>query len=383
MKQFVWVLVLLAVAAPAWADKKSTVQELKDTLISLQQARKTDAEVASELKQIELGEQLTRATINSLAPYLPGPLSTEQIYVLEGRSAILAPPATDLPTTPAPDLATQKAILGKAVQYVTKTYMQNPHFTVSKSTTRFQDGVEGIRTNSGMTSSMPNTDRLWATPNKFMRFLGTHAATVENNKGIELAPHIKQKAMWGQNGQVSEGGPGPVLSVILQEAAVGGKLGWLRWETIDGKPMAVFSFTVDKDKSHYEVNYCCFPITGDSGRMGYEGTEANFQTGTTWKAFKTIVAYSGKFFIDPDTGVIRRVVTQADLKPTDFVHQEDMRIDYGPVAVGGNTYVLPVDSFTFTEVVPNGDNYAARYSVRHTLFNVTYANYQLAGPAQK
>jgi hypothetical protein len=60
-----------------------------------------------------------------------------------------------------------------------------------------------------------------------------------------------------------------------------------------------------------------------------------------------------------------------------------MRIDYGPVAVGGNTYVLPVDSFTFTEVVPNGDNYAARYSVRHTLFNVTYANYQLAGPAQK
>jgi hypothetical protein len=383
MKRIVWVLVLLAVSAPAWADKKFTVQELKDTLLTLQQARKTDAEVATELKQIELGEQLTHATVNSLTPYLPGPLSTEQISVLEGRSAILAPPASDLPATATPDLATQKAILGRAVQYVTKTYMQNPHLTASKSTTRFQDGVENIRTNSGMTSSMPNTDRIWATPNKFMRFLGTHEATVESNKGIELAPHVKQKTPWGQNGQVSEGGPGPILSVILQEAAVGGKLGWLRWESIDGKPAAVFSFTVDKTKSHYEVNYCCFPITGDSGRMGYEGTEANFQTGTTWKAFKTIVAYSGKFFIDPDTGVIRRVVTQADLKPTDFVHQEDMRIDYGPVAVGGKEYVLPVDSFTFTEVVPNGDNYAARYSVRHTLFNVTYANYQLAGPAQK
>ncbi|MDR3727205.1 MAG: hypothetical protein P4K86_09210 [Terracidiphilus sp.] len=383
MKRFGWILVLLTVAAPAWAGKKSTVQELKDTLIALQEARKGDEDVATQLKQVELSEELTRATMNSLTPYLPGPLSTEQMYVLEGRSAVLAPPASDLPTTPAPDVATQKAILSKAVEYVTKTYMQNPHLTVSKSTTRFQDGVETIRTNSGMTSNMPNTDRIWATPNMFMRFLGTHAATVESDKGIELAPPVKQKTPWGQNGQVSEGGPGPILSVILQEAAVAGKLSWLRWETIGGKPAAVFSFAVDKKKSHYEVNYCCFPVTSDTGRMGYEGTDPNFQTGTDWKAFKTIVGYRGEFFIDPDTGVVRRLVTQAALKPTDFVHQEDMRIDYGPVAVGGKEYVLPVDSFTFTEVVPNGDNYAARYSVRHTLFNVTYANYRLAGTGQK
>ena len=60
-----------------------------------------------------------------------------------------------------------------------------------------------------------------------------------------------------------------------------------------------------------------------------------------------------------------------------------MRIDYGPVAAGGKTYVLPVKSFTFTEVVPNGDNYAARYSVRHTLFNVTYKDYKPVAAAQK
>jgi hypothetical protein len=40
--------------------------------------------------------------------------------------------------------------------------------------------------------------------------------------------------------------------------------------------------------------------------------------------------------------------------------------------------MLPADSFTITEVVPNGDNYAARYSIRHTVFVATYQDYQMA-----
>ena len=372
------ILALILSTTPAWAAKKSTVEELRQILASLREAHKTDAEVATRLKEVELGEELTEAAMNSMAPLIPGPLATEQMYVLEGRSSILPPAPADLPATPVPDVAGQKAILAKAIDFVTKTYMQNPRLAASRVTTRFQDGVEGIRTNSGMTSNMPNNERLWSTPSTFMRALGTHTEQIMSEKGLDVTPPVKQKTPWGQNGQVSEGGPGPVLSVILQEAAAAGKLNWLRWQLINGKPAAVFAFAIDKKKSHYEVNYCCFPITEDAGRMGYEGTTPNFQTGTSWKPFKTIAAYHGLFFIDPETGTILRVVTQAELKPTDFVHQEDMRIDYAPVPVGGKTYVLPVRSFTFTEVVPNGDNYAARYSVRHTLFNVTYKDYQPA-----
>jgi hypothetical protein len=381
MKQLGWVLVLSLAASPAWAAKKITVQELKEILVSLQQARKGDDEVSTQLKQVELGEELTRSAMKSLAAYIPGPLSTEQMYILEGKTSILPPPATDLPATPAPAVEAQKAILANAVNYVTRVYMQNPHLTATATTSRFQDGVEGIRTNSGMTNNMPNAELSWAPPNKFMRLLGSHAAQVESEKGIEIASVARVKTPWGQNGQVSESGPGPILSVILQEAAAGGKLKWLRWETVNGKPAAVFSFAIPKQQSHYRVDYCCFPITEDSGRMGYEGVEPNFQTGTSWKAFRTVVGYHGEFFIDPETGTIVRVVTQAELKPTDFVHQEDMRIDYGPVVVEGKRYVLPVDSFTLIEVVPNGDNYAARYSIRHTLFAVTYQNYQLPGAA--
>ncbi len=381
MKRLVWLaLSLLLAAAPAWAGKRITVQELKDTLTSLSQAKKGDEDVATRLKEVELSEELTRTARATLEPYLPGPLSEEQMNILEGRSSMLPPPPADLPASPMPDLVTQKAILARAVDYVTKIYMQNPHLIADKTTASYQDGVQAIRTNSGMPNMMADTGHPWELPSMFMRFLGSHVAQIETDKGVEQIPVMKTKVPWGANGQVSEGGPWPILSVILQEAADGGKLNWRHWQTIGGKQFAVFSFAIDRKKSHYLVNYCCFPVTEDTGRMGYEGTEANFQTGTNWKEFKTAVPYRGEFFIDPDTGVIVRLVTQAGLKPTDFVHQEDLRIDYAPVTVDGKALMLPVDSFTLTEVVPNGDSGAARYSVRHTLYRAAYRNYQLAPP---
>ncbi len=378
MKRVFCLVLACTLVTPLWAAKKATIQELKDTLTALNTAKRTDVEVATRLKDIVLGEELTRATINSLAPLIPGPLSQEQMNILEGRSALLPPPASDLPSTPAPDAATQKAILSKAADYANKVYMQNPHFVVKKVTARYQDGVEGIRTNSGMTSNVGQADRAWELPNMYMRFYGSHLDEIETDHGIEKRPVEKVKVPWGQNGQVSEGGVGPNLSVILQQANDDGKLSWLRWESIAGKPFAVFSFAVDKKKSNYVVNYCCFPVTGDTGRMGYEGTGANFQTATDWKEFKSTVPYRGELFIDPDTGIIVRLITQAGLKPTDFVHQEDVRVDYAPLTVDGREHMLPVDTFTITEVVPNGDNYAARYSIRHTVFVSTYQDYQLA-----
>jgi hypothetical protein len=67
----------------------------------------------------------------------------------------------------------------------------------------------------------------------------------------------------------------------------------------------------------------------------------------------------------------------AELKPTDYAHQEAVRTDYSPIVVDGKEYVLPLDSFTVNEVVPGGGSNSIAYSVRRTLFNVTYANYQL------
>jgi hypothetical protein len=101
------------------------------------------------------------------------------------------------------------------------------------------------------------------------------------------------------------------------------------------------------------------------------------QSVTSYRPFKRTVSYHGEFYVDPDEGTILRLITYAELKPTDYAHQEAVRTDYSPIVVDGKEYVLPLDSFTVNEVVPGGESNSIAYSVRHTLFSVTYANYQL------
>jgi len=396
MKRFGWILVLLLAASPAWAAKKITVQQLKDLLVSLQASKKSDADVAAELKQIELTEELTRPMMNSLVDYVPGPQSTEQVYVLEAKSAVLMPPAADVPTTPAPDAAAQKALLDKATDYATKTFAQTPHLTATRTTLRFQDNIEALASSSGMHSSAKEmtSDPSVVTANQFVRYIGSTEIPVELQNGAEKVVAAKDKTPWGANGQIVLQGQAPVLSTVLQEAQAAGKIAWLRWETVNGKTTAVFSYVVDKKKSHYAVNYCCFPdseqagVVHFSGQMGTGqpggaanaggGAKGNMQTNTTWKEYKTTVPYHGEIFVDADTGIVVRLDNIADFKNTDVVHQEDQRIDYGPVTVDGKAMVLPVKTIINTEVVPNGDSGAGKYSTRHTLFTAEYKDYAAA-----
>ena len=332
MKRLGWILALLIVAAPAWsANKKITVQQLKDLLISWQQAKKADALVADYLKDVRLTEQMTSGVRISLVQYAPGPSSIEQIKILEGLSAFLPPPASDLPSTPAPDAATQNAILAKA---------QN---------------------------------------NIAIRQLEINSDTIDSDQGVEKTPNKKERTQ--RTGLISDGGPGPSLGVVLQEATAAGKLAWLRWETVDGRPAAVFSFAVEKKKSRVEVNLCCFPHSDTETDIAAPGEVPI--PGNEWRPFRKSIGYHGEIFIDPEKGNVLRLIFRADLKPTDFVHQDDIRTDYGTVIAASRNYFLPIDSFILTEVVPNGDISVARYFARHALFKATYQNYQPAGTPQK
>jgi hypothetical protein len=266
MKSFGWILMLLTLAPPAWAANKITVQQLNDLLVSLQQARKTDAEVADALKQIELTEELTKNSMESMASLVPGPMTNEQIYALEARSAVLAPPAADLPSTPPPDAAGQSALLDKAITYVSKTYAQLPHLTATKTIYRFQDRAHApVATNQGKLTDDVWTDPRLANGSQFIYYIGKTDAPVESLNGAEIPAREKDKTMWGANGQIALPWPGPALGAILPEAQAAGKLKWLRWETVNGRQTAVFSFAVEKKKSHYAVNYCCFPDTDQAG----------------------------------------------------------------------------------------------------------------------
>lgn len=389
MKRFGWIVLLLTLAMPAWSatSKKISVQELKDLLTSLQAAKKSDDEVALQLKQVELTEELTAATMNSLSNLVPGPLSTEQIYVLEARSATLPPPASDIPTAPAPDATAQQAMLAKASDYVSKTYAQLPHLAATQMTARFQDGVEAVH-DGGMKSGVSNNvaDPVWEQTSLYVRLMNTHTDPVESENGVEK--QAKDNTKWGPNNMVASVAPEMPLSAILQEASANGSPKFLRWETVNGKQVAVFSFSIDKKKTHFGVNYCCFPDTDTAGTVNYQmshsapgpaAVKGNLQTVSNWKNFKANAGYRGELFIDPDSGIVVRTITEADFKPSDFVHYEKIRTDYASMTIGGKTLVVPVRSFDLAEIVPNGDSFAAHYSVRHQMITEDIKDYQLAG----
>jgi hypothetical protein len=401
MKRLGCIFALILMAIPAWSAKTITVAQLTDMLKSMQQEKKSDADMATALKQVVLSEQLTRNPMNELAGYVSGPATTEQMYVLEVRSAMLAPPAAEIPATPAPDAAAQKAMLDKTADYASKMYAQLPAITASKTTQRFQDNVEAAAPSSGMSGSAKDVSvgSSFVSPYQYVRYLNATDGTYNADHGVEKL--AQDKTPWGANSMVAIMEPDPSVANVFQDAQTNGSITWLRWQTIGGKPVAVFSYQVPKKKSHMAVNVCCFPSlnqTGDARFSGQNGAglpggsqgaaggaKGNFQTNTDWHPYKQNgIPYHGEFYIDTDTGIVVRMITIAELKPSDVVHQQQTRTDYGPATLGGKAVVLPSRTIVSTEVVPNGDSGAGKYAVRNTYLSTEYKDYQLAGAsAQK
>jgi len=387
MKYLGWIILLSLIAPSAWSasNKKISVEELRSLLTTLQQEKKNDEETATQLKQTDLTEQLTAATINTMAPLISGPLSTEQMYVLEARSSMLPPPASDIPTAAAPDAATQQAMLAKAQDYVSKSYAQLPHLTASRMTARFQDGLVTPPTYSSIQGGIAdNKDPVFEQSKTWVRLMNTKADTIESENGIEKIDKNDKsvKTQWGPNGQAASIGQPLTLNSAMQEIASNGNPKWLRWQSINDKQIAVYSFAVEKKKTHFSILYCCFPQTDTTGTTHVDSPisaganiPGNMQNNVQWGSFKASSGYHGELFLDPDTGTVLRLITEADFKPSDFVHHEAVRTDFAPMTVGGKTLIVPIRSFNVAEIVPNGDANAARFTIRHQFVTQDYKDY--------
>jgi hypothetical protein len=370
MKRLGWILVLLMLASPAWpVDNKITVQQLKDLLVTMQQGKKTDQQVADQIKGMELSEELTAAVKSDLMFASPGPLTSEQICVLEARSSMLAPPPSDLPSDAAPDAAAQKAILDKAIEFAAKNDQQVPRLTALKVVAHYGHINAFNRWGgAGQAGFQPVGIRRDQGDGRIMSLTSKYPETVEINQGIEKVTASKADIRLTRVSPIAENSTRPALSLILRKADEGGNIHWLRWETINGVKTAVFSYEVDKKNALYSVDYCCFPTKNSID--------------TDWAPFKKTVGLRGEFFIDPDTGTTLRLVMKAELASTDFVEQEDTRIDYGKETIGGNIYVVPEGSFTHIETDVGGDSVKG-FILRRTLLVAGYANFSLAEAAPR
>jgi hypothetical protein len=362
MKRLACLVVLLAIAAPAWAKDKMSVSQLEVRLQSMHEAGATDNDVAKQLIEIELTESLSAGNIRSMQSLLPGQESRDWLSFLAAQSAVLPPASSEIPATPAPDLATQQAILARCVDYVTKVYMHNPHLVATKTTNHYDISIieSGRRDmNTTLCRTKPSTTTTYTYP----------TVQVEIENGIETAVQQTPKKTYLVESRISTG---PALSLILQQAVQGGHLAWERWQLIHGKPVAVFSFAVDKNISQYKVDYCCF---WGQGSLRGEPELASYYD-FSYQPFKQTVPFHGAFFIDPETGTVVRLILQAELSPAAPVHREDTRIDYDSVKVNDASVTVPVAMYILGAVVPNAEN-PHGYRENPTISETAYSKYRI------
>ena len=273
---------------------------------------KKDADLAQQLSGLTLAERLDGTRFNRFETSLPGNKSREALLVIADRSAFLPPSASQTSQEPAPDLIEQRRIMTLVVNYVAKTLPTLPNFLATRTAVRFADSPRSLVGDATKYESL----RMESASSGEIRYLDGREV-VENGTS-------ESKSAQAKRGLESRGEFGPILSTVLLDAARN-KLAWLRWDQTEGVRLAVFSYAVPKEQSHFQIDYCC--IADSDGRS---------------HDFHKLAGYKGEMAVDPETGAIYRLEIDADLKATDPVIKAGIVVEYGPVEIGGRTYTCPV-----------------------------------------
>lgn len=266
-----------------------TGEQLEQILIAAR--GQSDRSVARKIRKLQLDERLSDAILERCQKAVPGKRARETLLALADMSAFLPPPASNIPGLPKPDLADQEQMLARTVDYVAKTLHSLPDFYARRLTTTFF-------------GSSWKADR--------MHLNGRITSTVYYRDGQEVVDG--GQTLRGYRGLTTRGVFGPILAVAVTDASKG-NLAWTRWEQGATGPMAVYSYSVKAQQSHYEVD-------------------------------NQMATYSGEIAIDPVSGAILRLIVNTGVNLT--AKTGGIEVEYGPVELGGKEYVCPTKSVAYS-----------------------------------
>jgi len=330
MRKLTVLLLLAGMVLPAFAANDATVAKV--TVAQLEQALtavqgKPAAEVAQQLSGLELTERLSTARLARLKADLPGEKAKQALVILADSAAFLDPPESEIPANPMPDPAATRQMLTQIVNYVNTTVRQLPNLIATRDTTSFED--------------RPQEEVQQATAVVSYSYLPLHfvgkssvAVTYRDRKEVLDEKALKHGPKIG--GLVTAGEFGPILSRVVADALLG-KITWGRWEQGAGGTEAVFHYAVPHDKSHYSVQFCCVP----------EGF--NTDGSPILRVFNESASYHGEIAFDPANGAIVRITMEAEMPQGELVSKAGMMVEYGPVEIGGKSYICPVKSVSILQ----------------------------------
>jgi hypothetical protein len=253
-----------------------------------------DGQLARELAHLEVTERLSAARLLRCEQQVPGPHARSALLELADKSAFLDPPAAEIPALAEPAVEAQQQMIKLVLNYVNQTIHQLPNFFATRATSSFQENLS---------SDQP------------FRPMGKFSATVLYRNGEEKLHEAPFRG--AAPGLTTSGEFGPILGTAMLDASQG-DLVWSHWEQGLLGPEAVFRYAVSEEKSHYMV----------------EGQRAGYQ---------------GEIAIDPNTGTILRLVLRGDMESIIHLLSADIVVEYGPVELGGKTYICPLRSVAFSQ----------------------------------
>ena len=315
--------------------KKITVEQLVQILATAHDV--PDAQLATQLKGLELTERLSTPALVRMSRELPGPASQTALYALGDASAFLALPAAEISTDPAPNASEQKNLLAQATGYVQKALSRLPNFLAMRQSMLFVDKPQ-------MHSSMSFT------PGEPLHYVNTTSTNVFYRNGREKIDSYNQDSTQARSSKsrskdpvaespagdiASSGQFGPVLAKVLSDAAQG-KLEWGYWQKSEGGNLAVFRYSVPRKNSHYNVQFT-----------------STVYAGFTAYPFKERPGYHGEIAIDPANGTVMRLSVLANLGPDNPMTRADLAVEYGSVELGGQSYICPLRSVVLVRAYSN------------------------------
>lgn len=324
MRRLGLLLIFTGLMLPAPGEKRINVDGLDQTLaaaptgpVTVAQLERivasgsgqTDGKLADQLAGLQLTQRLSSTSLARLQSMLPGPQSQQELSILAARSSFLDLPAAELPATPPPNVASQRQIMAAVVTYVTQSTRKLPDFIATRQTRTFEDRP------AGLFDHLP------------LHFASETSADVVYRNGEERATNARGKKVNFSAGLVSWGEFGPILTTVLLDAA-NSQLTWSHWEQDASGPVAVFRYVVPEKKSHYQIQICCGPTVGDLSE----------------EVQREQAPYHGEMSVDPSTGAILRITVIADMAGEDPLVTASIAVEYGPVDIGGKTYICPIRS---------------------------------------
>ena len=238
----------------------------------------------------------------SLTPTPILPVTTEPAPepVTVSRS-IAAPVARQTRSGPVPPLADQTRIVNLAAARGAVYTAELPDFICTQVVKR----------------SEKRDIKSWRLRDTLIVQLG-YADRAEHYKLIAVNRRPTSASYRSMGGTISEGEFGSVIREIFRPHAT--KFVWDRQETLRNRRVAVFSYSVAKEKSDYLVQY---------------GSTVN-------SAHAVVVGHHGFIYVDPGTGEVLRLVRIADLPKGFPITNAQTILDYDESAVGDRSYLLPL-----------------------------------------